>query len=138
MSRQFSTRMKMKQPLQYSRTPGDEKLKRIEISFAKQDFKQRISLLVIPALLISGCAHYPANAPVLSANLESGYRFQEMARTNSDDLLLINNACAARGGAARMTLTFAHGLRFRRRWFSLSRRLKTSAGEHRGPTPTCE
>jgi hypothetical protein len=107
MSSQFSTRMKMKQPLQYSRTPGDEKLKRIEISFAKQDFTQRISLQV-------------------------------------------NNACAARGGAARMTLsdcrnmeteltqTFAHGLRIRRRWFSLSRRLKTSAGEHRGPTPTCE
>ena len=110
MNNQFSTRMKMKQPLQHSRTPTDEKLKRIEISFAKQEFTQRIRLLV-------------------------------------------NNACAAHGGAARMTLgdwreveteltqTFADGLRIRRRWFSLSRRLKASAGEHHrqlGPTPTRE
>ena len=107
MINQFSTRMKMKQPLQHPRTPKDERLKRIEISFAEQEFTQRIRLL-------------------------------------------INNACAARGGAARMTLsdwreveteltqTFAHGLRIRRRWFSLSRRLKTSRGEQRGPTPTRE
>ena len=107
MSNQFSTRMKIKQPLQHSGTLGDEKPKRIEISFAKQDFTQRISLLV-------------------------------------------NNACAARGGAPRMTLgdwgeveteltqTFAGGLCIRRRWFALSRRLKTSEGEHGGPTPTRE
>jgi len=99
--------MKMKQPFQDPRTPKDEKQKRIEISFAKQEFTQRIHLFV-------------------------------------------NNACAARGGAARMTLsdwrdvdtvmtqTFAHGLRIHRRWFSLSCRLTTSAGEHRGPTPTRE
>ena len=74
--------MKMKQPFQDPRTPNDEKLKRIEISFAKQEFTQRIHLLV-------------------------------------------NNACAVRGGAARMTLsdwrqvetetaqTFPQGLRIR-------------------------
>ena len=97
----------MKQPFQDPRTPKDERLKRIEISFAKQEFTQRIYLLV-------------------------------------------NNACAARGGALRMassdwrevepemTQTFAHGLRIRRRWLSFSRRLKTSAGEYCGPTPTRE
>jgi hypothetical protein len=99
--------MKMKQPFQDPRTPNNEKLKRIEISFAKQEFTQRIHLLV-------------------------------------------NNACGAHGGAAWMTLsdwrevetetaqTFAHGLRIRRRWLSFSRRLKTSAGEYRGPIPTRE
>jgi PBP1b-binding outer membrane lipoprotein LpoB len=39
-------------------------------------------LLLVSALLISGCAHYPVNAPLRSANPESGYRFQTVARTN--------------------------------------------------------
>jgi hypothetical protein len=38
--------MKMKQPFQDPRTANNEKLKRIEISFAKQEFTQRIHLLV--------------------------------------------------------------------------------------------
>jgi DNA-binding NarL/FixJ family response regulator len=36
--------MKMKRPLQDPRTPKDKKLKRIEVSFAKQEFAQRIHL----------------------------------------------------------------------------------------------
>jgi NTE family protein len=56
------------------------------------------SILLLSALLISGCAHYSVNAPLRSANPESGYRFQTMARTNSEDLLLI---LAFSGGGTR-------------------------------------
>lgn len=55
-------------------------------------------LLLVSALLISGCAHYPVNAPVRSANPKSGYRFQTVARTNPDDLLLM---LAFSGGGTR-------------------------------------
>jgi NTE family protein len=56
------------------------------------------SILLLSALLISGCAHYPVNAPVHSANPQSGYRFQTVAQTNSDDLLLM---LAFSGGGTR-------------------------------------
>ena len=67
--------------------------------------------------------------------------------------LIVNAACAARGGIARMTLsdwcdveaevtqTFANGLRVHRRWISISRTLTSSAREHRrhfGSMPTRE
>ena len=55
-------------------------------------------LLLVSALLISGCAHYPMNAPVRSATPESGYRFEKIGRTNSDDLLLM---LAFSGGGTR-------------------------------------
>ena len=55
-------------------------------------------LLAILALLVAGCAHYPVNAPMRSANPESGYRFQSLARTNSDELLLM---LAFSGGGTR-------------------------------------
>ena len=48
--------MKMKQPFQDPRTPSDEKLKRIEISFAKQEFTQPIHLLVNNACDVHGGA----------------------------------------------------------------------------------
>jgi len=56
------------------------------------------SILLVSALLISGCVHYPVNAPVRSANPQSEYRFQTVARTNSDDLLLM---LAFSGGGTR-------------------------------------
>lgn len=67
--------------------------------------------------------------------------------------LLATNACATRGGAGRMTLdgwrevekelrqTFADGLRMRRRWCAVPRRLAARAREQRsdmGPTSTRE
>ena len=55
-------------------------------------------ILLLSALLISGCAHYPVNAPVRSANPQSGSRFQTVAQTNSDDLLLM---LAFSGGGTR-------------------------------------
>jgi NTE family protein len=58
----------------------------------------RSILLLGSVLLISGCAHYPVNAPLRSESSESGYRFQSMARTNSDDLLLM---LAFSGGGTR-------------------------------------
>ena len=58
----------------------------------------KCSILLLSALLISGCVHYPVNAPVRSANPQSGYRFQTVARTNSDDLLLM---LAFSGGGTR-------------------------------------
>ena len=59
---------------------------------------KRSILLLIAALLISGCAHYPMNAPVRSATSDSGYRFEKLGRTNSDDLLLM---LAFSGGGTR-------------------------------------
>jgi NTE family protein len=56
------------------------------------------SILLLFALLISGCAHYPVNTPMRGANPQSGYRFQTVAQTNSDDLLLM---LAFSGGGTR-------------------------------------
>ena len=58
----------------------------------------RLILLVIPALLINGCARYPMNAPVRGATPDFGYRFEKIGRTNSDDLLLM---LAFSGGGTR-------------------------------------
>jgi len=61
--------------------------------------KTRCSILLLAsALLISGCTHYPVNAPVRRVNPESGYRFQTVGPTNSDDLLLM---LAFSGGGTR-------------------------------------
>jgi len=55
-------------------------------------------LLVFSALLISGCAHYPVNVPVRTIDPAIGYRFQTLAQTNSDGLLLM---LAFSGGGTR-------------------------------------
>ena len=57
------------------------------------------TLLLLSALLISGCAHYPVNAPLTPAEHRATYRFQNMApQTNSDDLALM---LAFSGGGTR-------------------------------------
>jgi NTE family protein len=58
-------------------------------------------VLLAAALLTSGCAHYPANAPLASAavNTEAGYRFKNASSpTNSPELLLM---LAFSGGGTR-------------------------------------
>ena len=56
-------------------------------------------LLLISVLLISGCAHYPVNAPLPAVDNRAGYRFQNVApQTNSDDLALM---LAFSGGGTR-------------------------------------
>lgn len=55
-------------------------------------------LLVVSALLISGCAHYPVDVPVRTIDPATGYRFQTVAQTNADDLLLM---LAFSGGGTR-------------------------------------
>ena len=53
------------------------------------------------ALLTSGCAHYPVNAPQAKVNPAVGYRFQNaVTQTNADDLLLM---LAFSGGGLRAT-----------------------------------
>ena len=48
------------------------------------------TLLLISALLFSGCAHHAVNAPLRAVDVGSAYRFQNAApQTNSDDLLLM-------------------------------------------------
>jgi hypothetical protein len=37
---------------------------------------KRFVALVLPALLASGCAHYPVNAPPAAVDSRNGYRFQ--------------------------------------------------------------
>jgi NTE family protein len=50
-------------------------------------------------LLVSGCAHYPRNAPLISSDPSTDYRFQNVApRTNSDQILLM---LAFSGGGIR-------------------------------------
>ncbi len=59
----------------------------------------RPALLLMLATLISGCAHYPVNAPLRTVDADSGYRFQNVApKTGSDDLLLM---LAFSGGGTR-------------------------------------
>ena len=56
-------------------------------------------LLLVLALLVSGCVHCPINAPLPTAGARAGYRFQNAApQTNSDDLLLM---LAFSGGGTR-------------------------------------
>jgi len=56
-------------------------------------------LLLTLALLVSGCAHFPVNAPLPPAGSHAGYRFQNAApQTNSDDLFLM---LAFSGGGTR-------------------------------------
>ena len=58
-----------------------------------------VPLLLAVLLLVSGCAHYPVNAPLSTAGSRAGYRFQNAApQTNSDDLLLM---LAFSGGGTR-------------------------------------
>lgn len=57
-----------------------------------------ITFLVV-TLFISGCAHYPVNAPLATVDTRTGYRFQNMASpTNSPELLLM---LAFSGGGTR-------------------------------------
>ncbi len=60
--------------------------------------KRPTVLLLLP--LLSGCAHYPVNAPLPAAHpCAAGYRFQNVApQTNSDDLALM---LAFSGGGTR-------------------------------------
>ena len=56
-------------------------------------------LLLVLALLISGCAHYPVNAPLRTNDAASGYRFQSLGpQASSDDMLLM---LAFSGGGTR-------------------------------------
>src|SRR2546428_12127340 len=60
--------------------------------------RSSITFLAI-ALCPSGCAHYPATAPLAAVDGRTGYRFENTAfSTNSDDLLLM---LAFSGGGAR-------------------------------------
>ena len=47
-----------------------------------------VLLILVP--LISGCVHYPVNAPLPAVDARAGYRFQNVApQTNSHDLALM-------------------------------------------------
>jgi len=56
------------------------------------------SILFVVWALLSGCVHYPVNVPVRTIDPAIGYRFQTVAQTNSDDLLLM---LAFSGGGTR-------------------------------------
>src|SRR5579864_7452135 len=59
---------------------------------------KRSILFLMLALLVSGCAHCPLNAPLSAVDARAGYRFQNAPQTNSDDLLLM---LAFSGGGTR-------------------------------------
>src|SRR5689334_19915455 len=56
-------------------------------------------LLLISAVLVSGCVHYAVNAPLAAVDPHAGYRFQNVVPNgNSDDLALM---LAFSGGGTR-------------------------------------
>ncbi|HWW01162.1 MAG TPA: patatin-like phospholipase family protein [Candidatus Acidoferrum sp.] len=58
-----------------------------------------VPFLLVVLLLVSGCAHFPRNAPLNSSSASTGYRFQNTASpTNSSELLLM---LAFSGGGTR-------------------------------------
>jgi NTE family protein len=58
-----------------------------------------VSFLLAGLLLLSGCAHYPVNAPLAAAKPAAGYRFENVViQTNSDDASLV---LAFSGGGLR-------------------------------------
>ncbi len=60
---------------------------------------KRPAFFLTIVLLVSGCAHYPVNAPLAAVNSSPPYRFQNGSpQTNSDDLLLM---LAFSGGGTR-------------------------------------
>jgi NTE family protein len=60
---------------------------------------KRPTVFLTLVLLLSGCAHYPVNAPLPAGYSYTGYRFQNVApQTNSDDLALM---LAFSGGGTR-------------------------------------
>jgi NTE family protein len=60
---------------------------------------KRPTVILILVPFLSGCAHYPVNAPLSAVDHRAGYRFQNVApQTNSDDLLLM---LAFSGGGTR-------------------------------------
>jgi NTE family protein len=60
---------------------------------------KRLTLLLILAPLVGGCAHYQVNTPLSPVSGRAGYRFQNAApQTNPDDLLLM---LAFSGGGTR-------------------------------------
>ena len=62
-------------------------------------YSKPFTLLVFSALLVSGCAHFQRNAPLVSSDPSAGYRFRQTASpTNSSDLLLM---LAFSGGGTR-------------------------------------
>ena len=62
------------------------------------------TLLLISALLFSGCAHYPVNAPLRTVNPGFGYCFQNVPpQSNSDDLLLMLAFPGGRSRAAALS-----------------------------------
>jgi len=64
------------------------------------------TLLLISALLFSGCAHHAVNAPLRAVDVGSAYRFQNAApQTNSDDLLLM--LAFSGGGTRAATLSYS-------------------------------
>jgi len=67
------------------------------ITSCPQNFRLSAALLVF-GLIASGCAHIPQNAPLISSNPSTGYRFRQTASTTNSDLLLM---LAVSGGGTR-------------------------------------
>jgi NTE family protein len=66
---------------------------------------KHVILVSALAIVVSGCAHYPVNAPLSYANNRPSYRFQNVApQTNSDDLLLM--LAFSGGGMRAATLSY--------------------------------
>lgn len=58
-----------------------------------------VPFLLLGLMLVSGCAHYPRNARLISSDISTGYRFRHTASpTNASDVLLM---LAFSGGGTR-------------------------------------
>lgn len=84
--------------------PDDLEKDDVEPKHLHADGKTTMVLKTVPLflavlLLVSGCAHFQRNAPLVSPGQQTGYRFQNKASpTNSSDLLLM---LAFSGGGTR-------------------------------------
>ena len=54
---------------------------------------------ILPALLLTACAHYPVNAPLRHGDPEFGYRFTSLSHSNNSDSLFV--VLAFSGGGTR-------------------------------------
>lgn len=68
--------------------------------------KVRYVELLIPAAILSGCAHYPVNAPK-TENVREGYYLSEQVRTNNSEEIIFLMAFS--GGGTRAA-SFSYGL----------------------------
>jgi NTE family protein len=79
--------------------PNDAEPIHLHVEWRTTTVSKSVPIILAVLLLVSGCAHYPVNAPLTAVKPAVGYRFENaVIQTNSDDTSLV---LAFSGGGIR-------------------------------------